>query len=276
MQMGEARPRRPARGASRRRSRTRARPIARRASASVTTRTPESSSVSRCSLIGAVRAVRGPGRESRRACAPPSRSRSAAARAAVAVAAAAAAAVAAATAARPPPPPPLPTAASSSTVLPATSGSSARRRPMRPRSRSTSTTRTLISSPLLRTSSTVVDPLAGRDVRDVQQAVGALGELDERAERRRLDDLAGELVADLDLLGHRPDAVDERVALARRLRVDEHLALVVDVDLRLELLLEAADRLAALADEQADLVGVDLDRGDARRVLRELLARRAR
>src|SRR5829696_8611167 len=41
------------------------------------------------------------------------------------------------------------------------------------------------------------DPLAGRDVRDVQQAVGALGELHERAERRRLDDLRGlELVAD--------------------------------------------------------------------------------
>ena len=35
-----------------------------------------------------------------------------------------------------------------------------------------------------------VDPLAGRDVGDVQQAVGALGELDEGAERGRLDDLA--------------------------------------------------------------------------------------
>ena len=57
---------------------------------------------------------------------------------------------------RPPPPlSPVPTDASSSLVLPAMSGSSARRRPMRPRSRSTSTTRTEISSPLLRTSSTV-------------------------------------------------------------------------------------------------------------------------
>ena len=36
-----------------------------------------------------------------------------------------------------------------------------------------------------------VDALAGRDVGDVQQAVGALGQLDEGAERRRLDDLAG-------------------------------------------------------------------------------------
>ena len=147
---------------------------------------------------------------------------------------------------------------------------------MRPRSRSTSTTRTEISSPLLSTSSTVADALAGRDVGDVQQAVGALGELDEGAERRRLDDLrAGELVADLDLLGHRADPLDERVALGAGLRVDAHVALVVDVDLRLVLLLERADRLAALADQQADLVGVDLDRRDARRELGELGARLA-
>src|SRR5581483_4896243 len=47
------------------------------------------------------------------------------------------------------------------------------------------------------------DPLARRDVGDVEQAVGALGELDERSEGGRLDHLAGEFVADLDLLGHR-------------------------------------------------------------------------
>ena len=142
---------------------------------------------------------------------------------------------------------------------------------MRPRSLSTSTTRTEISSPLLSTSSTVADPLAGRDVGDVQQAVRALGELDERAERGRLDDLRGrELVADRDLLGHRPDAVDQGVALRAGLRVDEHVAVVVDVDLRVELVAQAADRLAALADQQADLVGVDLDRRDARGEAREL------
>src|SRR5215218_10210861 len=108
------------------------------------------------------------------------------------------------------------------------------------------------------------DPLAGRDVGDVQQAVGALGELDERAERRRLDDLRRrELVADLDLLGHGADPVDQGVALGAGLRVDEHVALVVDVDLRVELVAEPADGLAALADEQADLVGIDLDRRDA-------------
>jgi hypothetical protein len=72
----------------------------------------------------------------------------------------------------------------------------------------------------------------------VQQAVGALGELDERAEGGRLDDLAGVLVADLDLLGHRPDPLDERVAELAVGGVDQHLAVVVDVDLGLELLLQ--------------------------------------
>ena len=111
---------------------------------------------------------------------------------------------------------------------------------MRPRSLSTSTTRTSISSPLLSTSSTVPTRLPGDDVGDVQQAVGALGELDEGAERRGLDDLARELVADLDLLGHRPDALDQGVALGAGDGVDQHLALVVDVDLGLVLLLQAS------------------------------------
>src|SRR5829696_6866316 len=116
---------------------------------------------------------------------------------------------------------------------------------------------------------------AGRDVRDVQEAIGPLGELDERAERRGLDDLAGVLVADLDLLGHLADAVDERVALGARLRVDEHDALVVDVDLGVVLLAQGANRLAALADHHADLRRVDLDRADPRGVLGELGARLA-
>ena len=75
--------------------------------------------------------------------------------------------------------------------LPAISGSSARRRPMRPRSRSTSTT---LTSQLVAAVDDVlhrVHPLTGLDVGDVQQAVGALGELDEGAEGGRLDDLAG-------------------------------------------------------------------------------------
>src|ERR1700733_9445558 len=116
------------------------------------------------------------------------------------------------------------------------------------------------------------DPPARGDVRNVQQPVGALGQFDERAERGGLDDLAGELVADLDFLGHRADPIHQRVAALAVGRVDEHHALVVDVDLGLELLLQRADRLPALADEQPDLLRVDLDRRDARRVLRQLRA----
>src|SRR5690606_2553395 len=104
-----------------------------------------------------------------------------------------------------------------------------------------------------------VDALAGLDVADVQQAVVALGELDERAEGGRLDDLAGELVADLDVLGHRADPLDQRVALLAVGGEDAHRAVVVDVDLGVELLRQRADRLAALADHHADLLGVDLD-----------------
>src|SRR4051812_3617062 len=118
-----------------------------------------------------------------------------------------------------------------------------------------------------------VDALARRDVGDVQQPVGALGQLDEGAERGRLDDLAGERVADLDLLGHRPDALGQLLAELAVGGVHEDLAVVVDVDLGLELLRQAADRLAALADEQADLGRVDLHRDDAGRVGRQLLTR---
>ena len=118
-----------------------------------------------------------------------------------------------------------------------------------------------------------VHALSGRDVGDVQQPIGALGELDERAEGRRLDDLADVLVADLDLLHHHPDALHELVPELAVGGVDQHLSVVVDVDLRLELVGEAPDRFAALADQQADLRGVDLDRLDARGELAELLAR---
>ena len=107
---------------------------------------------------------------------------------------------------------------------------------MRPRSLSTSTTLHLDLVAAVEHVLDRVDPLAGRDVRDVQQAVGALGQLDEGAEGRGLDDLAGELVADLDLLGHRADAVDQGVALLAGLRRRRGRAVVVDVDLGLELL----------------------------------------
>src|SRR4029453_760315 len=46
-------------------------------------------------------------------------------------------------------------------------------------------------------------------------------------------------------------------------------AVVLDVDLSTGLLLDAADDLAAWADDLADLLGSDLDRDEARRVGRQ-------
>ena len=176
-----------------------------------------------------------------------------------------------------PPPPivgsPVPTEASSSLVLPAMSGSSARRRPMRPRSLSTSTTRTAISSPLLSTSSTVPTRLPGDTLEMCSRPSVPLASSTKAPKVVVLTTLPCELVADLDLLGHRADALDQGVALGAGDGVDEDHALVVDVDLGLVLLLQGANRLAALADEQADLLRIDLDRADPRGVLGELLAR---
>ena len=56
-----------------------------------------------------------------------------------------------------------------------------------------------------------VGDATGADVRDVQQAVGALLQLDEGAELRRLDDLAGVRVPDLRLLRQRLDRGDRGV-----------------------------------------------------------------
>src|SRR5438552_399201 len=82
----------------------------------------------------------------------------------------------------------------------------------------------------------------------------------ERAEGGRLDDLALELVADLDFLGHRADAIHERVCLRAGRRVDQDGAVLLHVYLGVELVGQRADRLATLADDHADLVLIDLDR----------------
>src|SRR5262249_17876723 len=50
-------------------------------------------------------------------------------------------------------------------------------------------------------------------------------------------------------------------------------AVVVDVDFRAGRLLDALDRLAARADQQSDLLGVDLHREQSRRPRADLLAR---
>ena len=173
----------------------------------------------------------------------------------------------------PPPPPPL-TEASSSTDLPAMSGSSARRRPIRPRSRSTSTTRTAISSPLLSTSSTVSTRWPGDTLEMCSRPSVPLASSTNAPKVVVLTTLPwNESPTSTSLVIERMRSIRASPCGAG-LRVDEDVAVVVDVDLRVELLAQAADRLAALADEQADLVGVDLDRRDPRGELRELAARR--
>ena len=108
---------------------------------------------------------------------------------------------------RRPPPPPVPTPASSSTLLPAISGSSARRRPMRPRSRSTSTTRTLISSPLLSTSSTLSTRCPGETLEMCSSPSVPLASSTKAPKVVVLTTLPSVLVADLDLLHHHPHAL---------------------------------------------------------------------
>ena len=79
--------------------------------------------------------------------------------------------------------------------------------------------------------------------------------------------------ADLDAFGHGHDLVAGGLG-PRGLRAGKgHDAVVFDVDLGAGLFLQAADRLAAGADDQADLLGIDLDLDQPRGIGRDLLAR---
>ena len=93
--------------------------------------------------------------------------------------------------------------------------------------------------------------------------------LDERAVGLDSDDLAGVDLADLDLdlVGHALDALDRVISALLVDRGDRNRAVVGNVDLGAGLFLQGADILATRADEQADLVRVDLDLRDARREL---------
>ena len=69
------------------------------------------------------------------------------------------------------------------------------------------------------------------------------------------------------------------IALARDLHsfggdgVDVHRAIVLDVDFATGFFDDAFDVLATRPDQRADLLGIDLDRDDARSVLAHFLAR---
>src|SRR4051812_46131450 len=114
---------------------------------------------------------------------------------------------------------------------------------------------------------------------DVHQAFLARHALDERTELLGAGDATGVDLANLDLGTAAAEGVDFLHGAVHRVgivRVDEDLARIVvgDVDLRAGRLDNAADRLAARPDEQADLLGIDLDRLDAGSVLAEVLAGR--
>src|SRR5207248_6691984 len=108
---------------------------------------------------------------------------------------------------------------------------------------------------------------------DVHEAVLAGKHLDKGAERHDADDLSLVDPAHLDLVGQALDPVDRLLAAFLVDRGDEDAAVVLDVDLRAGLLGDPADHRAPLADDVADLVGVDQDGRDPRRKRAHLGAR---
>src|SRR6476659_1673683 len=117
----------------------------------------------------------------------------------------------------------------------------------------------------------VLDPLAAgqrAQLADVQQAVLAREQRDERTEVRRLDDGAEVALADL---RHRRvrDAVDDRTGGLGGLavgRTDVDRAVVLDGDLGAGVVLDLVDDLALGADDLTDLVDRHLHRDDPRGV----------
>src|SRR5215468_2401704 len=113
---------------------------------------------------------------------------------------------------------------------------------------------------------------ARRELADVHEPVLGAEEVHERTEVDDLHHRAVVDVTDLWLGGDRLDPVDRRLdglALGGR---DLDGAIVLDVDLGAGLLHDLADHLAARADHFADLVGRDLHRLDAWRMLTKLIA----
>ena len=101
-------------------------------------------------------------------------------------------------------------------------------------------------------------------------------EVHERAERRRVHDGAGEVLADRDRTRVR-DLVDDPDGLVRARALasaDEDRAVVLDVDVGAGEGDDLVDPLALGPDDLADLVDRDLDRDDPRRLRVDLGARR--
>src|SRR5215213_8093559 len=111
------------------------------------------------------------------------------------------------------------------------------------------------------------DVLDGRyvvvgELADADEAFLARQDLDEGAEAHDPGDLAEVQRADLDLAREALDPLDRLARVLARHRRDLDRAVVLDVDLGLGLLLDLPDHRSTLADDLADLLGVDLDRDD--------------
>ena len=108
---------------------------------------------------------------------------------------------------------------------------------------------------------------------DVDHAVVARGDLNERADRQDADDLAVVQGADL---GDEADVVDHLLGGVARSgidRSDEDVAVVVDVDLGAGVGADLLDGLAAGADDLTDLLDGDLHGDHLRSVLGDVRAR---
>src|ERR1035441_2764027 len=108
---------------------------------------------------------------------------------------------------------------------------------------------------------------------DVNQAVLAGQELDKCAELLDGDHSATIDLIDLGLGGHARDGIHRDLHPVCGDGVDVHRAVVINIDLATGFLDELLDVLAARADEQADLLGVDLHRLDARGILADFRPR---
>ena len=112
-----------------------------------------------------------------------------------------------------------------------------------------------------------------RHLGDVQQAVRARDDLDERAEVHHAHDLAQVGLVELRGRGQLLDDGDGLAGGCLVGRGDRHAPVVLHVDLAAGALHDRADHLAARPDDVADLVHRDLDRDDARRERADVGAR---
>ena len=114
----------------------------------------------------------------------------------------------------------------------------------------------------------LADPLIGvGELGDMDEAVFAGKDLDKRAELEEPDDSAFELVAGAERPGQVFDSLLRRVACRAVYRRDIDRAVLLDVNLRTGIGGDLLDRLAARSDDQADLLGFDVQRDDARRIV---------